>query len=109
MADAAGLLQTLIQAAGRAVERPVVTMQDGALLDRLATDVAAAAAQPAPDRRDIHDVDHLLAQALAMHARAVAHDRPRAAALQQVIGVLLPVARQHFSEALETARGGRPA
>lgn len=104
MTDAPGLINALIQQGGRALDRPVSTLHDADMLARLAADVHALVSKVALNGRDIHDTEYLLAQALVMHARAVGSDGPRAAALQQVIGVLLPIAREHYGEAMAAAR-----
>lgn len=102
--DAAHLITTLINAAERAVTRPVLSAADASYLDGLLTDAKRLIEQPAPDGRTFHDTEYLLAQALLMHARAVQADAPRAIVLQQIIGTLLPIARRHFGEAVEARR-----
>jgi len=108
--DAATLLDRLVMKAGVAVDRPGRARDDETELAELCDAVARTYKMAAPDGRLIHDEDHLLAQALVMHASAqIYNDTPRAVALQQVIGVLLPIARTHFAAACEARRRGIPA
>ncbi len=110
--EPATLLDRLIQAAEATLLRPQVHSTDDTALRELRDAVTTEFRKAAVDSpRIIYDEDCLLAQALVMHAQAERAASPveaRRIAFSQVIGVLLPVTRQHFAAAL-MARRPRPA
>lgn len=109
MRDPADLLQRMVTAGEIALTRPFATVTEETALDQLRAEIDHDLALPAPDGRLIFDEDALLAQVLCMQCRAQkANDARRAQALQQVIGVLLPLSRAHAAGAIMAKHGVAP-
>lgn len=93
------LLERLVVSATNAISMP--GRGDPQESDELAEQITAEYKKPAPDGRLVHEEDLLLAQVLCMHARAAwERNSDKGALLGQVIGVLIPKAREHLFAAM---------
>lgn len=101
--QAKALFEELIVAGTNAIAMPL--RNDPESMEDLHQRLTVEFNKPAPDRRLLNDEDRLLASVLTMHARALrSREETRAATLAQVIGVLLPKARENYGRALEAMR-----
>lgn len=101
------LLDTAERVMNRGSLHPDVELERG--LVTLNDEIEAAVRKPVEGARLISDEEKLLARCLLriLYARR-GRDAERMRLWTQIAGVLLPVAREHFGQALEAARLARP-
>lgn len=102
------LYTLLVERAGDALARPGAANEEE--LAALNHEIEEAVNQPLGGEKLIFDEERILSRCLLRLYDARKFGEPdRVRVWSQIIGVLLPVAREHFSEAIDKLRRARPA